>query len=57
MTSCHLKPSTFDLKTLQITPAMAAGLSDHVWNVEEDLVALIPEPVAKKRGPYKKKAA
>jgi hypothetical protein len=22
-------------KTLRITPAMAAGLSDHVWNYEE----------------------
>jgi hypothetical protein len=22
-------------KTLRITPAMAAGLSDHVWNLEE----------------------
>jgi len=43
-------------QTLRITPAMEAGLTDHVWNVE-DLVALIPEPVAKKRGTYKKRAA
>jgi hypothetical protein len=40
-------------QTLRVTPAMEAGITDHVWNVE-DLVALIPEPVAKKRGPYKK---
>jgi hypothetical protein len=28
-------------KTLRITPAMAAGLSDHVWNYEE-IAALAP---------------
>jgi IS1 family transposase len=39
-------------KTLRVTPAMEAGLAHHVWAVEE-LVALLPEPVAKKRGPYK----
>lgn len=39
-------------KTLRVTPAMEAGLSGHVWTVEE-LVALMPAPVAKKRGPYK----
>jgi hypothetical protein len=22
-------------KTLRVTPAMAAGLTDHVWNLEE----------------------
>lgn len=43
-------------KTLRITPTMAAGVSDHVWTMEE-IAALIPEPVAKKRGPYKKRAA
>lgn len=41
-------------KSLRVTPAMEAGLSGHVWTVEE-LVALLPEPVAKKRGPYKKR--
>jgi IS1 family transposase len=30
-------------QTLRVTPAMQAGLSDHVWSLEE-LVALIPEP-------------
>ena len=40
-------------KTLRVTPAMEAGLASHVWTVEE-LAALLPEPKAKKRGPYKK---
>jgi hypothetical protein len=40
-------------QTLRVTPAMEAGLFDHVWSVEE-LVSLMPEPVAKKRGPYKR---
>ena len=41
-------------KTLKMTPALAAGVSDRLWSVE-DIVALIDarEPVPKKRGPYK----
>lgn len=39
-------------KTLRVTPAMEAGIADHVWSLEE-IAALVPEPVAKKRGPYK----
>jgi hypothetical protein len=39
-------------KTLQVTPAMEAGLIDHVWSVEE-LAHLVPEPKPAKRGPYK----
>jgi hypothetical protein len=35
---------------------MAAGVSDHVWSLEE-IAGLIPAPVAKKRGTYKKRAA
>ncbi|WP_347989821.1 IS1 family transposase [Methylomonas sp. AM2-LC] len=42
-------------KSLRITPAMAAGLTDHVWELT-DIVNLITEPEPKKRGPYKKKA-
>jgi IS1 family transposase len=42
-------------KALRVTPAMEAGIADHVWSLEE-IAALIPEPVAKKRGPYKKHA-
>lgn len=41
-------------KTLRVTPAMQAGVADHVWTLEE-IAALVPAPVAKKRGPYKKK--
>ena len=43
-------------KTLRVTPAMEAGVAKHVWSLQE-IAALVPEPVAKKRGPYKKKAA
>jgi len=43
-------------KTLRVTPAMEAGVSDHVWSLEE-IAALMKEPVAKARGPYKKKQA
>lgn len=39
-------------KSLRVTPAMEAGIADHVWSVEE-IARLIPEPVAKKRGKYK----
>jgi IS1 family transposase len=39
-------------QSIRVTPAMEAGLTDHVWSVEE-LISLLPEPVAKKRGSYK----
>src|SRR5580692_2421610 len=45
-------------KTLRITPAMAAGLSDHVWTLEEIVMmadSYLPAPV--KRGAYKKRIA
>ena len=42
--------------TLRITPAMQAGLSDHVWSIEE-LLALLPERKPAKRGQYKKRLA
>lgn len=32
-------------KTLKVTPAMEADLTDHVWSLEE-LCALLPKPVA-----------
>lgn len=39
-------------KTLRVTPAMEAGISQQVWSIE-DIVNLVPAPVAKKRGAYK----
>lgn len=42
-------------KTLRVTPAMEAGIADHVWSITE-IAALVPEPVAKPRGPYKMRA-
>ena len=41
-------------KTLRVTPAMEAGISDHVWSLEE-IAGLVPEPVATKRGSYQRK--
>jgi IS1 family transposase len=41
-------------KTLRVTPAMEAGIADHIWSLEE-IARLVPEPVAIKRGSYKKK--
>ncbi|MEW8294075.1 MAG: IS1 family transposase [Candidatus Thiodiazotropha sp.] len=43
-------------KSLRVTPAMEAGISDHVWSLEE-VVGLIPDEVPKKRGPYTKNKA
>ena len=45
-------------KTLRVTPAMAAGIADWLWSME-DIVALVDarEAPPKKRGPYKKRAA
>ncbi len=39
-------------KTLRCTPAMAAGLTKRFMSIE-DIVRLIPEPIAQKRGSYK----
>jgi IS1 family transposase len=45
-------------KSLKVSPAMAAGLTDRLWGWE-DVIALIDsaQGAPKKRGPYKKKAA
>jgi hypothetical protein len=41
-------------QTLRVTPAMEAGVSDHVWSIEE-IIGIMPKPVFGPRGPYKKK--
>lgn len=41
-------------KTLRVTPAMEAGISDHLWSLEE-IADLVKEEPPKKRGPYKKR--
>ena len=41
-------------QTLRVTPAMEAGVADHVWTLEE-IAALAPIETPKKRGPYKKR--
>jgi hypothetical protein len=45
-------------KTLRVTPAMAAGITDRLWSLE-DIVAKIDamSPTPKPRGPYKKREA
>jgi cell fate regulator YaaT (PSP1 superfamily) len=45
-------------KTLRVTPAMAAGVTDRLWTVA-DLAGLVEgaEPKLGKRGPYNKRAA
>ncbi|HSY24955.1 MAG TPA: IS1 family transposase [Polyangiaceae bacterium] len=39
-------------QTLRVTPAMAAGIADHVWEIDE-LIALMPKPVARAWGSVK----
>lgn len=41
-------------KSLRVTPAMAAGVSQTLGEIS-DIVALIPEEEPKKRGSYKNK--
>lgn len=41
-------------KTLRITPAMAAGITKRFMSIE-DIANLVPEPIAIKRGAYKKR--
>ncbi len=40
-------------KSLRVSPAMEAGVTDHLWTLEE-IASLISEDQPKKRGPYKK---
>lgn len=39
-------------QTLKVTPAMEAGIADHVWTLEE-IAALAPVEAPKRRGAYK----
>ena len=45
-------------KTLRMSPAMVAGVTDRLWSLE-DVIARIDAdaPAPKVRGPYKKRAA
>ena len=45
-------------KTLKVTPAMEAGVTDRLWDVK-DIVKLVEAAETKptKRGPYKKRVA
>lgn len=43
-------------KSLRVTPAMEAGVSDHVWSLEE-IAGLVKEDEPKKRGTYKKRVS
>ncbi|MGR3514315.1 MAG: IS1 family transposase [Paracoccaceae bacterium] len=46
-------------QTLKVTPAMAAGITDRLWDIE-DLVQLVEDREAllpRKRGPYKKRTS
>lgn len=42
-------------KTLRVTPAMAAGLADRVWDWSDIIAILDAQHGPKKRGPYKKR--
>lgn len=45
--------------TLKTTPAVAAGVADHVWTLQEVIALLVTEENAqpRERGPYKKRRA
>ena len=43
-------------QTLRVAPAMAAGLTDRVWELG-DLLALVPKPFARPRGSVKRATA
>jgi IS1 family transposase len=44
-------------KTLRVSPAMAAGITDRLWSLEDVLARIDADaPAPAKRGPYKKRA-
>ena len=42
-------------KTLRVTPAMEAGIADHIWTMEEIAALMDANYTPKPRGPYKKR--
>ena len=44
-------------KTLRVTPAMAAGVADKVWDIKDIVELIAAKELPKKRGSYKKRAA
>ena len=54
--SLHYMYYNFGLihQSLRVTPAMAAGITDHVWSLEE-IAELAPIEAPKKRGAYRKR--
>jgi hypothetical protein len=44
-------------KTLRVTPAMEAGVTDHVWTMEEIASLMDANYTPKPRDPYKKKSS
>ena len=44
-------------KTLRVTPAMAAGMTDKLWSWEDVIAMIDATNPPKKRGAYKKKVA
>jgi hypothetical protein len=42
-------------KTLRVTPAMEAGVTDHVWTMEEIAALMDANYIPKLHGPYKKR--
>jgi hypothetical protein len=43
--------------SLRVTPAMQAGVADHVWTMEDIAALMDANYTPKPRGPYKKRHA
>ena len=43
-------------KSLRVTPAMAAGLTDRVWDLSDIVSLMEADQIPQKRGPYRKRA-